>query len=265
MDRPLAITMLALALPALLAGAPADPGVASNPARPLRGTDPACDPPCAEVACGWAGNCFCSVCPPRQACLDGACRPTPRTVDPHEPNDTPGQARALVLPRTSEASLILEGAIGGPGDQDWFQVRTESPSRKALRLGVSLAWDARDRDLDLAVCIRCDTGDPAPEDPDQGAELVELDAPSPTTYCLASMRPWGLGEDVAWSPRCVTRSATRPADGIWIVVWPATARDGRTRYRLTVRTDDGSGRTESIEQSSAPVPSSTSIDSPGDT
>lgn len=265
MARTLPIALLILGLPVPWAAAPASCQAIGNPVRPLRGTDPACNPPCQGVVCGWADDCFCSVCPPRQACLDGACRPMPTTTDSHEPNETPESARDIAFSAAVNALLIREGAIDGPDDRDWFQIRTETPFPTAPCLLVSLTWDAQDRDLELAVCVRCHTGDPGPVLPDGATDLVDLDAPYPATRCLASMRPWGLEERIQWSPQCTTPSATRPPDEVWIVVWPATARDDWTPYRLTVRTGEVSERTESTEQSSAPVPRSTSIAPPGDT
>lgn len=221
--RILLVSAFALAVPA-----GAVPGTS-------RGADPVCDAACTDIACGWAGDCFCGRCGDGWVCDGGRCVVDVSRIDPAEPNDTPARARRIPWPGEGRQAIRIDGRIASGRDRDWYVLRLDGRAGVPTALAVRLSGLAPDRDLDLAVCFRCDRGDPAAPDAAATPRQVELDAPIRGARCFASMGPWGRDERVEYLPDCKGGGAHDPRGAAWIVVWPATPRDHGGAYRLDVR------------------------------
>lgn len=222
--------LLTAAMPVGCATAQADVSGALGPS-----TDAACVRTCGDTVCGWAEDCFCAFCDAGRACIDGHCRALPRFVDPHEPDDDPVRAHAVPWPDAPGADVEIPGGIGADDPIDWLAITRTDGEGTRWPLEATLSWPARDRDLDLAVCHRCDRGDPAdPTGPETDA-LVELDAPIPGARCFASMRPWGRDERIVLEPGCDANAEAGRVATVWIAVWPAAEHDAGTPYRLVIR------------------------------
>lgn len=238
--------MRPLALPTIVAGtvllasvsARADPAGAVPGAT--RGADSGCDAACAGLACGWSGECFCARCGDGRVCDGGRCVADVPRIDPAEPNDTPARARRIAVLGAGRHAVRIEGRIASGRDRDWHALRLDARAGPPTVLTANLSGLAPDRDLDLAVCFRCDRGGPALPDAATMPLQVELDAPIRGARCIASMGPWGRDERVEIVPACRGGGAHEGFRGTaWIVVWPATPRDHGGTYRLDVRMDAG--------------------------
>jgi hypothetical protein len=208
----------------------------AHDAAPL-GPDAAatCEQACNDTVCGWAQDCFCAFCDAGLACIDGRCREMGGFADLHEPDDDPARAHAVAWPDEPDAQREMHGLVGADDPMDWFSTTPAAMDGTRWRFEATLAGPARDRDLDLAVCYRCDRGDPAePAGPGTDA-FVELDAPIPGARCFASLRPWGHDERIALEPACDSDTEAGRVTALWIAVWPAGERDAGTPYRLTIR------------------------------
>lgn len=196
-----------------------------------QGGDAECARMCGDTACGWADDCFCAFCDVDRVCIDGRCREVARFADPHEPDDDPVRAHAVPWPDYPGADREVRGGITAGDPMDWFATTPADGVGTRWTFEATLTGPAQDRDLDLAVCYRCDRGDPADPAGPATTAPVELDAPIPGARCFASMRPWGQDERVVLTPACEPdgRVAT-----VWIAVWPASEHDAETPYRLTI-------------------------------